>query len=314
MNFKQYILKNFPDAKTSRLEKSNEVNIGCINPNCDDFWKNKKYKLGVNVKTGNFHCFRCNLRGRTKEEFLELMGDKELVDDSIEIKSFADIIDNLRNSINTKKEIINLKEPEHCLPASSSNRGISYLLKRNLTLSHILKYNILYSSDGEFKQRVIFPDYGLEGNLIFYQGRHIYDGKPKTLNVKVKRYNYIYNYYKVLEKYKDNNYVIIVEGIFDCLTIDNCCIALMTKHFTEEQFQMILELKKKKIYMFLDMDAQVEAIELCNRFHVVGIEVYNVVLPDRYNDPNDAGKIECFKAIKKAKKFNYKMLIKSKLD
>ena len=60
--------------------------------------------------------------------------------------------------------------------------ALSYLYKRGIDDSDILKYNIGYCDEGLYSNRIIIPSYDSDGQLNFFVGRDFYNSKLKYRN------------------------------------------------------------------------------------------------------------------------------------
>ena len=64
---------------------------------------------------------------------------------------------------------------------------MKYIKNRGITNKDIIKYNIGYCEDGEYRNRIIIPSYDSNGNLNYFVGRDFYDSKLKYKNPKVSK-------------------------------------------------------------------------------------------------------------------------------
>jgi hypothetical protein len=308
MNIKDFLIKKFPDHRF----KGTEFSIRCVNKECEDNYKNNKYKLGINVITGKFHCWRCGLKGSSFSYFLKLINEKP-----IQIKQVSEIKQRIFNMIKftktNEKTIINKIElPEHCINPLTSNLAMDYLKNRNITKEHINYYDLQYSTMGKFAYRIILPVYDYAKNLIYYQGRHIFNGIPKTLNPKIDKSGAIFNYNNIS---KDKDYLIITEGGFDCMTVfDSNCIALFGKELTDKQLHKIKLLNWiKRVVIMLDGDAWEFSLKMAKKLKKFSYNIGLIKLDD--DDPNELGHKEVWNRINNnIIEFNDKMLIKETIN
>ena len=107
------------------------------------------------------------------------------------------------------------------------------------------------NSNDIFFNRIIFPLYDLNGNVVGFSGR-IYNTKDnsKYINSKeselFKKSNVLYNYHRVKEHLKKKDSVIIMEGFLDVIRastigVDNC-VATMGTAFTKQHASLIKQL------------------------------------------------------------------------
>jgi hypothetical protein len=151
----------------------------------------------------------------------------------------------LKKSLNF--ELVEKTLPQDCLPIDTwlgeglededLFRVVEYIVKeRGMQWDW---YEWMWSPTGGFKDRVIIPFYS-EGRVVGYTGRKITAGKPKYLTDSQP--GYVFN----LEKQTySREYVIVVEGQFDAISIDG--VAVMHNDPNETQCARINALGKQVI-------------------------------------------------------------------
>ena len=144
------------------------------------FISHHKQKLQVNIKTQKWHCWVSNTGGRTlfqlfkkisasHQHFDEL---RELVGDTPRYKKKTD------SKVNDVVQLPTEFKPLWNGGDSIVKRhALSYLYKRDIDDSDILKYNIGYCDEGLYSNRIIIPSYDSEGTLNFFVGRDFYSSK-----------------------------------------------------------------------------------------------------------------------------------------
>lgn len=215
-------------------------------------------KRGGLMLTGEgfvWHCFNCGFKAgwqpgkllskNTKDLFLWM----NLSED--EIKKLS--LDALRQKDETFEIIPNLnfdlKElelPKDSLPIITwIEEGceepellsvIEYIYSRGLTLHD---YNWHWTPENGYRDRVLIPFY-YEKQIVGWTGRKIENGKPKYLSSAQK--SYVFN---LDNQTHDRIYTIVVEGIFDAISIDG--VAIMSNEPNEEQCIRINALDKEII-------------------------------------------------------------------
>ena len=149
------------------------------------FISHHKPKLQINVKTQKWHCWVSNVGGRTLFQLLKKVNAstqhfdelRELVGDTPRYKKKTD------TKVNEVVQLPNEFKPLWNGGDSIVKRhALSYLYKRGINDSDILKYNIGYCDEGLYSNRIIVPSYDSEGQLNFFVGRDFYNSKMKYRN------------------------------------------------------------------------------------------------------------------------------------
>ena len=93
----------------------------------------------------------------------------------------------------------------------------NYLKKRNISKEIVEKYEIGFTTEGEYKFRIIVPSYNSEGNLQFFVARSYVNTKLKYKNPEQEKSEIIFNE-NHLDWEKD---IYLVEGVFDMFFLPN---------------------------------------------------------------------------------------------
>jgi hypothetical protein len=224
-----------------------------------------------------WECWVCQTRGRTIRSLLKQL--KTPRDQAQEILKYlpkgAEVEYKQLSIIELPKEY----QPLHNASQTSvvANLVKKYLYERGLTDIDFIKYGIGYCTTGEYGGRVIIPSFSESGALNFFIAR-TYDGN--------------YFKYKNPEASKDiiffenlinwNAPIILCEGVFD------------------------------DIYIALDTDARVRALEIAEKFLNQGKRVFLINLPDK--DPSDMGFKAFTNHVQTAEEFDVTSLLKHKLE
>lgn len=137
------------------------------------------------------------------------------------------------------------------------------LLSKNYKIENIEKLGLVNTNNGYvsdvFKRRIMFPIHDLDGNVVGFTGRIYEDNdQAKYINSKesviFKKGQILFNYHRARTEIKRKKEVIIVEGNMDAIRmyasgIKNV-VALMGTSLTNEQVQIIKNLRAKIILMF----------------------------------------------------------------
>jgi DNA primase len=185
-----------------------------------------------------------------------------------------------------------------------------FLKKRGFTESEIIASNlgIAKKTGGvydKFRGRVVFPYYSLDGKVIGFMGRTIFDEDPKYLNSSdtavFKKGEFLYGLYKTKLDIKKNG-AVIVEGTMDFLKpyqngFKNL-VATSGTALTNQQLE-ILKRYTDKIFFCFDTDnaginAILRGIEISDKYN---FDVKVISIPKKFKDLDEYFDIEPENAI-----------------
>lgn len=298
------------------LGRSKEHNNGNFSFKCP--WKNhRKSRLWINFLTGDFQCFACqDLRGR---DFFTLL--KKIDGSKYQFEQLKEIINN-DNGINyqevnlSSKNNDKLKLPDGFWPLIKKRKTIEYKNalsyiknKRNISWDKIKKYNIGYTEKGKYSRRIIIPSYDKKGNLNYFVTRTYYENKYlKYKNPQINRNNIV-----PFELYISWNIpLIIVEGMFDAISIDYNCVPLLGKMIPNKLIEECVKHDMPYIYLILDGDAISDYFSVITRFRSNDINVKPIFLEEN-NDPSDLSNNDIFIKCKEAEIVDEKTLLHLKM-
>lgn len=196
---------------------------------------------------------------------------------------------------------------------------VDYLVnKRGYTTEDIVTHNIGYITDG-YATTVTNNKVGIHNHVVFIthdnNGRYQYwntrsiepNPKIKSLNGMAKDNEFskrtvIFN----LNRAKNMNELVLVEGVTDALTVGDSGIATFGKQVTDEQVNLLLNnlLPTQKLYLMLDRDADEQTVKLADKLYPKHEETY-IVLNPTGKDANDLGRDKTWEVIRAyAKKAN----------
>ena len=173
-----------------------------------------------------------------------------------------------------------------------------YLLKKDKSLKQLVDLGLSNENGVDiFNNRIMFPLYDLEGNVIAFSGR-IYNTKDssKYVNTKetaiFKKGNILYNYHNAKEKLKKNQEIIVMEGFMDVIRANTVgitnCVATMGTALTKQN-AMLLKKTAENIILCFDGDsageeATVSAINVLKEIDVTPkiIRLEEDLDPDEY--------------------------------
>ena len=134
------------------------------------------------------------------------------------------------------------------------------LLNKGYKFDKLVSLGISNESKNDiFVNRIMFPLYDLQGNVVGFSGR-IYNTRDnsKYVNTKetkiFKKSSLLYNYHRVREYFKKNDSIIIMEGFMDVIRAStigvNNCLATMGTAFTKEHGMLIKKMTDNVILCF----------------------------------------------------------------
>jgi len=144
-----------------------------------------------------------------------------------------------------------------------------YLLNKKIPLKDLISLGISNENGTDlFINRVMFPLYDLQGNVVAFSGR-IYNTKDssKYINTKetkiFKKGNLLYNYHQAKELLKKSEKIIVMEGFMDVIRAStigvNNCVATMGTAFTKQHANLLRKMTDNIILCFDGDNAGEEA-------------------------------------------------------
>ena len=289
-------------SRGQSLKKSNEYMWW------SPFITHHKPKLQVNIQTGKWHCWVSNQGGHnlfqlfkkvgaSRQEFREL---SKLLGETTFYKT-KDEPGNL--DIKLPDEFKSLSEPHISI---IKDHAMLFLKKRGITEEDIQRYNLGYCTEGPYQNRIIIPSYDSNGRLNYFVGRDFYASTLKYKNPPIPKDVIGFDLYV--------NWslpIILVEGVFDAMSVKNNTIPLFGKTILPRLYQKIVEKKVKDIFIILDSDAFNDAIQITEKFVNEGINVNFVKLDGK--DPNDLGYKKMITQIDNSLPMDFKQIMEMKL-
>ena len=291
------------NSKGQSLSKANEYMWW------SPFVTHHKPKLQVNIQTGKWHCWVSNQGGHNLYQLFKKVGagyqDFKLLNQLLGETSFY------QKDTDKKSEVIQLPQEMKLLSDKKDTsiikeHALRFLRKRGITSEDIKRYNLGYCSEGVYQNRIIIPSYDSIGKLNYFVGRDFYASTLKYKNPPIPKDVIGFDLYV--------NWslpIILVEGVFDAMSIKNNSIPLFGKTILPKLYGKIIENKVKDIFIILDSDAFDDAIQITEKFVNEGISVNFVKLDGK--DPNDLGYRQMIKKIHEAVPMNFKTLMEMKI-
>lgn len=252
----------------------------------------KRGRGGIKFDGNNwsYHCFNCNFKsgfvlGRpitsNTKKLLTWCGIDEIQIQKWSLESLQqqDFVD-----LTPKKKEKNIKFDEHKLPDAElldENNPlhkvyIDYLTKRGLYTNEY-PFMVTPSEPGRMGNRIIIP-YTYKNKIVGHTSRFLDNRIPKYINEQQPGYVFGYDF-----QTNEQNVCILVEGIFDALSLGAC--ALTHNTINDDQARLLAQLNKQIIFV---PDRDEAGLESCDRALELG---YRVSIPNwdsSVKDVNDA--------------------------
>ena len=273
------------------------------------FISHHKPKLQINITTGKWHCWVSNVGGHNLFQLFKKVGASN--EHFSELGELVDDVPRYKKTKDTSKEVVQLpKEYKPLWNGGDSivkRHALSYLYKRGINDQDILKYDIGYCDFGLYSNRIIIPSYDSDGKLNFFVGRDFYNGKMKYRNSPTSKdiigFDLFINW---------DEPIILCEGVFDAMAFRRNAIPLFGKTVMKNLMKKIIESRVKTIYLGLDNDAIVDAVNITENFINNGIEVRMMNFKEK--DPSETGFLNLLYLINRTKKTKFSDLMRVRLN
>jgi len=230
------------------------------------FCTHHKNKMEINLRTTSkrenfWHCWVCGAKGKTLLSLFKKIKAPQGKINELNILIIPAKKDNHTSDIlEFPKEFISLSNIiEDKIAQIEAKHAIKFLKKRGITQDDIIKYNIGFCKEGKYEGRIIIPSYDEDKKLNYFIARDYKDATPqKYKNPPVSAKDVI-----GFELYINwDAPIILVEGIFDALTIKRNVIPLFGKVIHGKLMEKLVKSSVNRIYIALDADARRDAIPL----------------------------------------------------
>jgi DNA primase len=298
INLLNRVLKN----SGKKLKKQNEYMWW------SPFVTHHKPKLQINIETGKWHCWVSNQGGHNLFQLFKKVGANNKQFDELK-QLVGDFSYTNKEKNDSKERTVLPNEFKHLWNGGDSivkRHALSYLYKRGITDSDILKYNIGYCDEGLYTNRIIIPSYNETGDLNFFVGRDFYNSKMKYRNTPTTK-NVIG--FELFINWDEP--IILCEGVFDAMAFKRNAIPLFGKTIMSNLQKKIINNRVQTIYLALDNDAIKDAIKISDNFINNGINVKMMKFKEK--DPSEIGFENLLKLIDKTRKTKFSDLMKMKL-
>jgi len=268
-------------------KKTSGDNYAFYSPFVDHYKPKLEINIRINSKGNNpWHCWISDEKGRSiKTLFKKLRVSKSTWDEYNAIFSRVNRYSSEYDDTEVVEQVQLPKEFKPLYKPTNSfkyKHALNYLLGRGLRAEDIVKYNIGYCEEGEYRDKIIIPSYDERGKLNFFVGRSFYQTQYKHKNPKVSKdivgFELLINW---------DTPLVLCEGAFDAIAIRRNAIPLFGKSIQSELEKKIIGNSVKKLYIVLDSDAIKNALRLAKKFMSYGIQTHLVDMGDE--DPSEMG-------------------------
>jgi len=266
-NFEEYIKENLDCREQSG--KPEQINIDCINPDCDDNWRQRK-KMTVNTDTKIAFCFKC---GKIYKP-LDFVAEVEGISRFEAMKLVKAGIKRTFGPDRLEAALVGIKPLPPTKPETEKDRSVTlpynikiepgsepynYLMNRNFDSTVINHFRLRYQPVGPYGRRIIIPVY-VNGVLVTFQARTLDSNtRPKYLFPREGAscfQSVLYNW----DQAKNYEVLIMVEGVTDAWRLwlrgFQNVVCTFGKSLKKEQRRLILDNPKTKtVIMFWDGEA-----------------------------------------------------------
>jgi DNA primase len=213
-------------------------------------------------------------------------------------------------ALSLPKEFISLINTTNLskLTQIDSKHALKFLRTRGITPEDIIKYNIGFCNEGSYKDRVIIPSYDEHGIVNYFIARAYKDGMQKYKNPPTDAKSVI-----GLELYINRDApIILIEGMFDALTVKRNVIPLFGKIIHEKLMKKLVSSSVNRIYIALDPDAIKNALKYAQELMTYGKDIYLVELDGK--DASEIGFERFLNCIEQAQPLDFQSLLLKKLQ
>ena len=276
------------------------------------FCNHRKPKLEINLITNDegknfWECWVCKTRGQSIFSLV-----KQLKLPKIEAQEVLKYVKKGKKYDYKNDDIVELPkefQPLHSASTTSiiANKIRKYLNERGLTNNDFIKYNIGYATTGDYGGRIIIPSYSESNRLNYFVGR-TYEGayfkyKNPEASKDIVFFENLINWDKP---------VILCEGAFDAMSIRRNAVPILGKSLSPALWKRLLTGKLTDIYIALDTDAQVQALEIAEKLIAAGFRVFLIELLGK--DPSEMGFKQFTELVQNATELDFSKIMLQKLN
>lgn len=175
---------------------------------------------------------------------------------------------------------------------------MSFLISRGLTNKQIQDYKIGFCQSGKYKDMIIIPSYNNHNNLNYFVARSFNPySKLKYKNPSAQKEMIFFQ-----NRINWDIPIILVEGVFDAITIRYNAIPLITSSINTYLLRKLIKYNPI-IYLLLDGDAKRKGIIITQKLKNYGLQnVYNIIIEEQKHDASSLGYNKIWQIIDQNKK------------
>lgn len=285
------ILTVIPGKKKLTGSGWHSFNAVCCSHRGHSTDKRSRGGLRFDGENWSYHCFNCGFKcgfalgkslSRNTRSLLAWCGldETQIQKYSLESLQHKDLIEYVR----IKKEKLKVKFKDHVLPEGELLDAknplhkvyVDYLEKRKINVNDY-PFLITPNESGRQGNRIIIP-YTYHNKVVGHTSRFLDNRIPKYINEQQPGYVFGIDFQK-----PDYDFCILVEGIFDALSINGC--ALTHNTINEDQHLILSQLGKRIIFV---PDRDKTGLETCDQALELGYQVSIPQWDPDIKDVNDA--------------------------
>ena len=219
---------------------------------------------------------------KNTRQFLSWCGidDNQINRWNLESLQNKDVLDLIQvKKIKSRVKFKEMELPDAELVDANNHRHkvyTDYLKKRGVQPTDY-PFMVTPDAEGRYNNRIIIP-FTHNNKIVGHTSRFLDDRKPKFINEQQSGYVFGYDFQK-----PEWEVCIVVEGIFDALSINGC--ALTHNAINDDQVQILRSLNRKIIVV---PDHDKPGLEICDRALDLGFFVSIPDWADNIKDVNDA--------------------------
>jgi hypothetical protein len=284
------------------------------------FCTHHKNKLEISLRTTDkkenfWHCWVCGVKGKS---LLSLFKKMKAPQDKIAELNIL-VVPNKSDrqaeigALELPKEFISFSDHEKFITDRvaqiESKHAFKFLRNRGITPDDIIKYNIGFCREGKYEGRVIIPSYDELGKLNYFIARDYKGEAPQKYKNPPASAKDVIGWELFINW---DAPIILVEGMFDALTIKRNVIPLFGKVLHNKLMQKLVKSSVNRIYIALDQDARRDALKQAEMLMSYGKEVYMVEMEGK--DANEIGFEAFLNTIEQTQPLNFQSLLEKKLQ
>ena len=298
----------------SVLGKGNATSKGNYAFHCP-LCNHRKPKLEINLvpttKNENpWHCWACDVKGKTIASLFKSV--------KVEGNKYSELnsILGTTTKIDQSEFNLNVELPKEYKPLYNLSKtdiiakhALSYVKKRGITSTDILKYQIGYCETGRYANKIIIPNYDANGKLNYFIARSFEKDPSRKYDAVSTDKNSIIGFENLINW---DLPVILCEGAFDAIAIKRNAIPLYGKTMSKQLTKKLLSNNIKDIYLALDSDALKSTLKIAGDLLHSGKRLHVVKLEGK--DPSDMGFEHFTHLVQNSQEFTFSDLFSLKLE